>query len=62
MFEIGVVATVAGAIMLILARISFKFRAILNKSAWGGATLPLVVIGIIITIPALVIVYLFYPR
>ncbi|TEA85653.1 hypothetical protein PBMB05447_03170 [Bacillus thuringiensis F14-1] len=40
--------SIAGIVIMSLARINFKIRAFANKPAWGGFTLPLILIGFIL--------------
>ncbi|HDR4605088.1 MULTISPECIES: hypothetical protein [Bacillus cereus group] len=48
MINLSVILSITGIVIMSLARINFKIRAIANKPAWGGLTLPLVLIGIIL--------------
>ncbi|MBJ8105588.1 MULTISPECIES: hypothetical protein [Bacillus cereus group] len=41
------ILSIAGIVIMSLARINFRIRAFVNKPAWGGFTLPLVLIGFI---------------
>ena len=45
--DFGIVIFAFGFVFAGLATISFKIRAIANKPAWGGITLPFGVIGFI---------------
>lgn len=47
MLNIGIVIFAIGFIFAGIATISFRIRAIANKPAWGGVTLPLGIIGFI---------------
>ncbi|MDR2380733.1 MAG: hypothetical protein LBE08_06110 [Bifidobacteriaceae bacterium] len=49
-----------GVLFLALAGIWFRVRAVANRPAWGGGTVPLAVIGLIFVIPGLILVYLNY--
>jgi hypothetical protein len=51
-----------GAGFLSLAGITFRLRALLNKPAWGGATLPFLWLGLIFVIPGTLMVILTYNR
>ncbi|MDR2157208.1 MAG: hypothetical protein LBO81_05465 [Clostridiales Family XIII bacterium] len=49
-----------GVLFMALAGISFRIRAILNKPAWGGATIPCALLGLPIFIVGSVMIYIFY--
>jgi hypothetical protein len=51
-----------GFASLALSGISFRFRALCNKPAWGGPTVPALLIGLAFFTPGLVMVYLFFPK
>jgi uncharacterized membrane protein (DUF485 family) len=51
-----------GIALLALSGISFKLRALLNKPAWGGVTVPSLLMGLAFFTPGLVMVYLFFPK
>lgn len=60
-FQMSVIITIIGLFFLFLGRKIFKFRAITNKKAWGGFTLPLIIIGLLIIGVGLILIYKFYP-
>jgi hypothetical protein len=47
MLNIGIVIFAIGFIFAGIATISFRIRAIANKPAWGGVTLPFGIIGLV---------------
>ncbi|MDR2381811.1 MAG: hypothetical protein LBE08_11705 [Bifidobacteriaceae bacterium] len=49
-----------GAALLAVAGIVFRVRAIANRKAWDGATVPLAVIGLIVTLVGVVAIYFTY--
>jgi len=61
LFIAGVI-TVAGLLIVGLGGIVFRVRAVLNKPAWNGATLPLILIGLPIFVVGLVLMWAWYPR
>ncbi len=48
MTYVTTILSIAGIVIMSLARINFKIRAFANKPAWGGFTLPLILIGFIL--------------
>ncbi|MDR2378387.1 MAG: hypothetical protein LBD70_03020 [Bifidobacteriaceae bacterium] len=50
-----------GALFLALAGIMFRIRAIANRKAWDGGTVPLTVIGLIVAAVGLALIYFNYP-
>ncbi|MDZ4417300.1 hypothetical protein ORL59_27675 [Bacillus cereus] len=46
MINLSAIIPITGIVIISLARINFKIRAVANKSAWGGLTLPLALIGL----------------
>lgn len=54
---LAIVVFVAGVLCLALGSISFRVRAIANKPAWGGATKPLLLAGILIFAAGLALLY-----
>lgn len=61
LFTSAVILFIIGAACLCLASLSFRFRAISGKNAWGGKTKQFIFIGLPITIISLGLIYLFYP-
>ena len=61
MFTVAIVVTFVGIAFLGLAGISFRIRAITNKKAWNGLTLPLAIIGLPILIAGMALLYYTYP-
>lgn len=59
---VGIVLMFTGVFFLALSGLVFRFRAISNKQAWGGITIPSAIIGGIIFVISLVIIYIYYPR
>ncbi|GEO67741.1 hypothetical protein [Levilactobacillus spicheri] len=55
---IGIGFFIVGFILVSLATISFKLRAITNKPAWGGITLPSGLIGGIALVIGVIIIAL----
>lgn len=55
---IGIGFFIVGFILVSLATISFKLRAITNKPAWGGITLPSELIGGIALVIGVIIIAL----
>jgi hypothetical protein len=51
-----------GMALLAFSGLSFKFRALCNKPAWGGPTVPSLFIGLAFFAPGLIMVYLFFPK
>jgi hypothetical protein len=51
-----------GMALLAFSGLSFKFRALCNKPAWGGPTVPSLLVGLAFFAPGLVMVYLFFPK
>jgi hypothetical protein len=49
-----------GVIFLALAAIWFRVRAIANRKAWGGGTVPLALIGLALFAVGLVLIYFNY--
>lgn len=45
MRQIGIIFFVIGFVLLGVATLTFKLRALANKPAWGGLTLPSGLIG-----------------
>ncbi|MDR2458314.1 MAG: hypothetical protein LBD41_07575 [Clostridiales Family XIII bacterium] len=43
-----------GVFFLAIGSISFRVRAVANKKAWGGITLPFILIGIVLIIIGIV--------
>ncbi|MDR2063440.1 MAG: hypothetical protein LBQ02_01440 [Candidatus Nomurabacteria bacterium] len=62
MLIVSLVVFMIGAGFLSLAGITFRLRALLNKPAWGGATLPFLWLGLIFVIPGTLMVILTYNR
>ena len=60
-FNISIVVTLIGMVFLGLAGISFRLRALANKKAWNGLTLPFAIIGLPVLIVGLVMLYFTYP-
>ncbi|MFQ6178799.1 hypothetical protein ACLMJU_18380 [Bacillus paranthracis] len=48
MTDVTIILSIAGIVIMSLARINFKIRAFANKPAWGGFTFPLILIGFIL--------------
>ena len=46
MTDVTIILSIAGIVIMSLARINFKIRAFANKPAWGGFTLPLILIDL----------------
>ncbi|MDR2357797.1 MAG: hypothetical protein LBD92_06945 [Oscillospiraceae bacterium] len=61
-FAISIIAFFIGAAFLALAGLTFRFRAVANKAAWKGMTLPLLAAGLCILLPSLILIFLLYPR
>ncbi|MGY3777306.1 hypothetical protein [Isobaculum melis] len=61
LFTSTIILFIIGIAFLALATLSFRFRAISGKNAWGGKTKTFICIGLPITIIALGLIYLFYP-
>lgn len=59
---IGIILFLLGLGLSLLGKFSFKIRAIANKKAWGGSTLPMMIIGIITTLISLIFIYIGYPK
>jgi hypothetical protein len=63
--DLGLVISLAvfgvGALFLALAGIMFRIRAIANRKAWDGGTVPLTVIGLIVAAVGLALIYFNYP-
>jgi hypothetical protein len=49
-----------GAVLLGLCGISFRLRAITNKPAWNGATLPLLLMGLLFLVPGIILLAVSY--
>lgn len=47
MMNIGIYIFIAGIVFSGIGGMSFRFRAITNKPAWGGLTSPFMILGII---------------
>jgi hypothetical protein len=60
MTVVSVVILFVGFGLLAMSGISFKMRALLNKQAWGGMTLPFLWIGLLVTAAGLVMLFLTY--
>jgi len=62
MFQFSVILTFVSFLFLGGASISFRVRALANKQAWGGKTVPFAIIGIILLVVSLILLYFNYPR
>ncbi|MBP2098083.1 hypothetical protein [Enterococcus rivorum] len=51
-----------GLALLAISGISFRIRALANKTAWGGITIPFALVGIPILLISLILLYFNYPR
>lgn len=61
-FFIGsIIVFFIGAGCLSLSKIVYRMRAVMNKPAWGGSTLPLLFLGVPLTAVGIGLIYLFYP-
>jgi hypothetical protein len=62
--NLGLVVSLAvfgiGAVFLALAGGWFRVRAIANRKAWNGGTIPLTVVGLIFAGAGLVLIYINY--
>jgi len=56
------IVTVAGFLIMGLGGIMFRVRAVLNKPAWNGGTLPLIFIGLVVALIGGVLLWVTYPR
>jgi hypothetical protein len=56
MTNIGIIIFVIGIVLAGIATISFRIRAIANKSAWGGLTLPCGLAGVLALIIGLILI------
>ncbi|WP_318766424.1 hypothetical protein [Lactiplantibacillus carotarum] len=56
MINIGIGLFGIGMILSGLATISFKIRALANKAAWGGITIPAGTVGLIALVIGLMII------
>lgn len=50
-----------GMFLMGLGKISYRWRAFRNKPAWNGNTLPLFIIGLVLSVIGAILVYIFYP-
>ena len=62
MLNVSIAVFGAGAALLALSGISFKLRALMNKPAWGGKTLPLLTIGLPLAAAGGVMLAIFYKQ
>jgi hypothetical protein len=62
LFMLSLLVLGFGVVLLSLSGISFKFRALCNKPAWGGATVPILFMGLGFFMPGLVLLFIFMPR
>lgn len=60
--NIGVILFSVGIIFSILGGIIFKFKAIANKKAWSGITIPCFVIALVTIIPGFIIIIINIPH
>lgn len=60
--NIGLIIFFIGLGLSAIGTLSFKLRAIANKKAWGGITLPAMILGIITTLISLGFIYIGYPK
>lgn len=56
MLNAGIVFFVIGVILAGIATISFKIRAIANKRAWGGITVPFGIFGAIALVIGVILI------
>lgn len=61
MFEIGVIGFCIGFVILGIATLNFRWRALRNKQAWNGITIPFTIVGLIVLIGSLICIYIYYP-
>jgi hypothetical protein len=57
---ISLVVFFVGVGCLAMCGVTFWFRAVLNKQAWGGLTLPFLWIGLIAAVLGLTVFIIFY--
>jgi uncharacterized integral membrane protein len=60
MFTTSLIILGIGIVFLAMAGISFRLRAVFNKPAWNGATLPFLWIGLIFALIGGAMVAIFY--
>lgn len=61
LFTISILILIAGFLFIGAGGFSFKFRALMNKKAWGGKTVMFFKIGIVLSIIGGIMVYSYYP-
>ncbi|MFD1230363.1 hypothetical protein ACFQ2P_04800 [Levilactobacillus namurensis] len=47
MLQLGIVIFAVGFVLTGLATVTFKLRALANKPAWGGLTVPSGIVGVV---------------
>lgn len=59
---IPVALTAIGIDLMGIGGVIFRTRAVLNKRAWNGGTLPFVLIGLVVFAIGLALLWVNYPR
>ncbi|KAJ51710.1 amino acid transporter [Clostridium tetanomorphum] len=61
LFLFSIIVLFSGFLLMGISNASYRWRAFRNKPAWNGSTLPLLIIGLLLSIIGLILVYIFYP-